>query len=140
MPIWLQYGYLFFWLVLITLMAIGGYFMFRKFLKRLPKADGKSVLDWQEYYIEQTLHLWTDEYKALLGELVAPVPTLFRDIAKQAIAGKIGELVLQSTPHQLTTEKIITGYIIATPRKDYRWLIKTLNKKGIDLSTYQHLF
>ena len=30
--------------------ATGGYFMFRKFLKGMPKEDGKSDLDWQDYY------------------------------------------------------------------------------------------
>lgn len=140
MPIWLQYSYLLFWILLITLMAIGGYFMFRKFLKRLPKADGKSILDWQAYYIDQTLHLWTEEHRTLLDELVEPVPKLFRHIAKQTIASKIGELVIKSTPYELTTENIITGYILATPKRDHRWLIKTLNKKDIDISLYQHLF
>jgi uncharacterized protein YneF (UPF0154 family) len=33
--------------ILIVLMGIGGFFMFRKFLKSLPKNDGKSILDWQ---------------------------------------------------------------------------------------------
>ena len=32
--------------------------MFRKFLKALPKQDGKSDLDWQEYYLDKTVHLW----------------------------------------------------------------------------------
>lgn len=72
------------WVVfLITMLSIGGFFMFRKFLKRLPKEDGKSELDWEEYYIQQTRHLWSEEQKALLEELVAPVPELFRDVARQ---------------------------------------------------------
>ncbi len=58
-------------------------FMFRKFLKRLPKEDGKSELDWQQYYIEQTRHLWSEKEKALLEDLVRPVPELFRDVARQ---------------------------------------------------------
>lgn len=139
MPIWLQWSYLLFWILLITLMSIGGYFMFRKFLKRLPKADGKSVLDWQAYHIDQTLHLWTDEHKALLGQLVAPVPQLFRHIAKQTIASKIGEIALKRAANELTTDIIITGYILATPKRDHRWLIKTLRKNNIDISNYQHL-
>jgi hypothetical protein len=139
-PAWLGWFYLFFWVAFIGFLAIGGYFMFRKFLKALPKEDGKSILDWQEYYINQTLHLWTDEKKALLNELVEPVPKLFRDVAKQKIAGKIGELVLNENARELTEEHIVRGYILATPKRDHKWLIKTLKKKRIDLSTYQHLF
>lgn len=48
-------------------------------------------MDWQDYYIEQTRHLWNDEEKELLEELVSPVPEAFRDVAKAKIAGKIGE-------------------------------------------------
>ncbi|MBA4493631.1 DUF2621 family protein [Paenactinomyces guangxiensis] len=140
MPAWLQWFYLFFWIMLISLMAIGGYFMFRKFLKSLPKADGKSDLDWQDYYIKQTYHLWTSEQKSLLNDLVAPVPQLFRDVAKQKIAGKIGELALKAKADRMTEEFIIKGYILATPKRDHKWLIKTLQKKNIDLSPYQHLF
>ncbi|MBH8599004.1 MULTISPECIES: DUF2621 family protein [unclassified Thermoactinomyces] len=139
-PAWLEWFYLFFWIVFLLFLAIGGYFMFRKFLKALPKEDGKSILDWQEYYINQTLHLWSDEQKALLNELVEPVPKLFRDVAKQKIAGKIGELVLHEQAEKLTEEHIVKGYILATPKRDHKWLIKTLQKKQIDLSAYQHLF
>lgn len=138
--VWLQWFYLLFWIALITLMAIGGFFMFRKFLKSLPKADGKSTLDWQDYYIKETLHLWTDEQKKLLNELVQPVPQLFRDVAKQKIAGKIGQLALEEQAKQITEELLIRGYIQATPKRDHKMLIKTLQKKNIDLSPYQHLF
>jgi choline-glycine betaine transporter len=54
---------LFMWFILLwsilvfVFVAIGGYFMFRKFLKKTPKEDGKSILDWQDYYINETLHL-----------------------------------------------------------------------------------
>jgi hypothetical protein len=119
--------------------AIGGYFMFRKFLKRLPKEDGKSILDWQEYYINETLHLWNDDQKKLLNELVAPVPELFRDVAKGKIAGKIGELAVEEKASIITEDLIIRGYIIATPKRDHKWLIKTLKQKEIDLKPYQQL-
>ncbi|TCS96981.1 DUF2621 family protein [Hazenella coriacea] len=138
--IWLQWFYLLFWIALISLMAIGGFFMFRKFLKSLPQADGKSTLDWQDYYIKETLHLWNDEQKALLNDLVQPVPPPFRDAAKQTIAGKIGQLALDAQAKQMTQELIIRGYIQATPKRDHKFLIKTLKKKNIDLSPYQHLF
>jgi hypothetical protein len=140
MPEWLKWFYLLFWIALIGFMAIGGYFMFRKFLKALPKADGKSDLDWQEYYIKKTSHLWTNEQKALLNDLVAPVPKLFRDVAKQKIAGKIGQLAMEAKADRMTEEFIIKGYILATPKRDHKWLIKTLQKKNIDLTAYKHLF
>ncbi|MCY8565680.1 DUF2621 family protein, partial [Bacillus sonorensis] len=91
-----------FWIVtMVVLLSIGGFFMFRKFLKRLPKEDGKSELDWQDYYIEQTRHMWKQEEKDLLDELVSPVPELFRDIAKAKIAGKIGELALKENARSI---------------------------------------
>lgn len=124
---------------LITIMFIGGFFMFRKFLKRLPKEDGKSILDWQEYYIDHTLHLWTKDKRQLLNELVEPVPELFRDVAKQTIAGKIGELALKENATYLSQDLIIRGYIIATPKRDHKFLIKKLNEKQIDIQPYQEL-
>lgn len=139
-PLWLQWFYILFWIVLIGGMTIGGYFMFRKFLKALPKEDGKSDLDWQEYYINQTLHMWTDEHKQLLNDLVKPVPKPFRDTAKQTIAGKIGEIVVKEQAQKLTQEHIIKGYILATPKRDHKWLIKTLQNKQIDIQPYKPLF
>lgn len=67
------------------------FFMFRKFLKVLPKADGKSKLDWQNYWVERSRPLWSDETKAFLDQLVQPVPGPFRDIAKHSIAAEIGK-------------------------------------------------
>ncbi|WP_066173282.1 DUF2621 domain-containing protein [Bacillus marinisedimentorum] len=130
-----------FWSVfLFVMMAIGGYFMFRKFLKKLPKEDGKSIMDWQEYYIEQSKHLWPDEQKRFLEELVLPVPELFRDVARQKIAGKIGELALQENARRIEQDHVIRGYIMATPKRDHKFLRKTLTEKHISLVPYEHLF
>ena len=93
----------------------------QKILKRLPKEDGMSILDWEEHYINKTRHLWADEQKQLLEELVSPVPELFRDVAKSKIAGKIGELALQENASQITQDLIIKGYIIATPKRDHKF-------------------
>ncbi|WP_400164054.1 DUF2621 domain-containing protein [Brevibacillus sp. TJ4] len=123
--------------VLVTFMFIGGYFMFRKFLKSMPKQDGKSDLDWQDYYIEQTRSLWTEDGLTLLNELVEPVPQLFRDTARRTIAGKIGQLALEEKASQITTELIIKGYILATPKRDHKWLIQHLESKQIDYTPYQ---
>ncbi len=114
--------------------------MFRKFLKRLPKEDGKSDMDWEEYYVSQTKNLWEPEERNLLEELVSPVPELFRDVARQKIAGKIGELALQEKAKKIDQELVIRGYIMATPKRDHKFLIKKLNEMKIDIEPYQHLF
>ncbi|MGE7918343.1 DUF2621 domain-containing protein [Viridibacillus sp. NPDC093762] len=128
------------WVVLfIGLMAIGGFFMFRKFLKRMPKEDGKSAMDWEEHYVGETIHLWGDDSKALLTELVSPVPDLFRPVAKQKIAGKIGELALEEKASSISFDLIIRGYIIASPKRDHKFLRKKLSQMKIDTTPYEHL-
>lgn len=130
-----------FWVVfLVSMFAIGGFFMFRKFLKRLPKEDGMSELDWQDHYLSKTIHLWSADQKQLLNVLVEPVPELFRDVAKQKIAGKIGELALEERAASITEDLIVRGYILATPKRDHKFLLKTLKKQKIDAVPYQHLF
>lgn len=136
----------FLWFILLWIcflagsFGIGGYFMFRKFLKKLPKQDGKSVMDWEEYYVNESLPLWHDEEKALLNELVSPVPELFRDVAKHKIAGKIGELALKEKVPKITQDLVIKGYIQATPKRDHKFLRKRLREKRIDEAPYEHLF
>lgn len=133
--------FIMFWIVfLLSMLAIGGFFMFRKFLQRLPKEDGKSDLDWQEYYLQKTKHLWKQEEKDLLEELVEPVPELFRDVARAKIAGKIGQLALKENAKYITVDLVIRGYIIATPKRDHKFLIKRLKEKQIDYSPYKALF
>ncbi|MBM7609936.1 hypothetical protein JOD29_003212 [Lysinibacillus composti] len=130
-----------FWtFVMVALMAIGGFFMFRKFLKALPKEDGRSDLDWQAYYIEKSLHLWGDEAKELLNELVSPVPELFRQTAKEKIAGKIAEIALRERVKSINNDVIIRGYIQATPKRDHKFLRKKLDEMKIDVSPYENLF
>nr|WP_010172666.1 DUF2621 family protein [Bacillus coahuilensis] len=126
---WFMLFILFWGLVLVSSFAIGGYFMFRKFLKRLPKDDGKSILDWEEHYVNETRSLWGQNEKSLLEELVSPVPELFRDVARQKIAGKIGELALQEGANKITQELLIRGYILATPKRDQKFLTKKIKMK-----------
>ncbi|KUF34720.1 hypothetical protein AK833_09260 [Lysinibacillus sp. F5] len=137
---WFLWFILFWVVVLISLMAIGGFFMFRKFLKALPKQDGKSDLDWQEYYLDRTIHLWGQAEKDLLYELVSPVPELFRQVAKEKIAGKIGELALEEKAAAINNDLIIRGYIQATPKRDHKFLRKKLEQMHIDIAPYEHLF
>ncbi len=137
---WFLWFILFWVVILITSMFIGGFFMFRKFLKRFPKEDGKSDMDWEEYYVNQTIHLWTAEQKELLSDLVSPVPELFRDVAKQKIAGKIGELAVRERASAITEDLVIRGYIIATPKRDHKFLRKKLLERQVNMNPYEHLF
>ena len=133
--------FIFFWVfIMLLFMAIGGYFMFRKFLKVLPKEDGKSTLDWQNYYVEKSRPLWTDETKQFLDLLVSPVPKAFRDIAKHSIAAKIGQVALEDKADRITHEHCLRGYILATPKRDHRSLKTFLDRKGIDYKRYESLF
>ncbi|TMV50758.1 DUF2621 domain-containing protein [Paenibacillus mesophilus] len=132
--------FLLFWgFVLLFFMSVGGFFMFRKFMKVLPKADGKSKLDWQNHYVEASRHLWTDTSKAFLEKLVSPVPGPFRDIARHSIAAKIGQVALEKGAREVTEQHCIEGYILATPKRDYKSLISFLEKNGIDYTPYRHL-
>jgi hypothetical protein len=126
--------------LMIMFMAIGGFFMFRKFLKRLPKEDGKSIMDWEEYYMEKSQYMWETEEKELLEELVSPVPELFRDIARHKIASKIGEIALKREMSAINQEVVIEGYILATPKRDHKFLRKKLKEKNIQVAPYEHLF
>ena len=137
---WFLWFILFWVVVLISLFAIGGFFMFRKFLKRMPKEDGRSALDWEEHFVNETIHLWSDKEKDLLQDLVSPVPELFRDVAKQKIAGKIGELAIKERAQTIDLDLVIRGYIMATPKRDHKFLRKKMDELNIDLHPYEDLF
>jgi hypothetical protein len=140
MELWFMWFITFWTALLVAVMFIGGYFMFRKFLKRLPKEDGKSILDWEDHFLKETLHLWPNDKKVLLEELVEPVPEIFRDVARNKIAGKIGELALEDKATEITEELLVRGYILATPKRDHRFLKKKLKQKEIDIKQYESLF
>ncbi|UVI31428.1 DUF2621 domain-containing protein [Paenibacillus spongiae] len=138
-PDWFMYFILFWAFVMIIFMSIGGFFMFRKFLKVLPKKDGKSKLDWQNYWVERSRGMWPEESKEFLDKLVSPVPSAFRDIAKHSIAARIAQVAVESGAKEVNKEHCIEGYIRATPKRDYRSLVTFMNKQGIDYTPYQHL-
>lgn len=138
-PDWFLYFIGFWTIVLVAFMSIGGFFMFRKFLKVLPKQDGKSKLDWQNYWVERSRPLWTEQSKQLLDKLASPVPSAFRDIAKHSIAAKIGQLAVESGANEVTEAHCIEGYILATPKRDHSFLISFLEENQIDYSSYRHL-
>lgn len=137
---WFLWFILFWVVVLVGLFAIGGFFMFRKFLKSIPKKDGLSDLNWEEYYVGKTIHLWGDDEKELLNELVQPVPDLFRPVAKQKIAGRIGQILLEEKVSKMQHEHIIRGYIQATPKRDHKFLRKKLDELNIDVAPYEQYF
>lgn len=129
------------WIIfLITMFSIGGYFMFRKFLKQIPKEDGMSILDWEDYYIQETKIYWNTELRDFLEKLIMPVPELFRDVARNKILGKIGELLLTENKTTLSLDYLIRGYILATPKRDHKFLKKTLQQEQIDIASYQIYF
>lgn len=140
MPDVLSWFFFFWGFILVGAMSIGGFFMFRKFLKIMPQADGKSKLDWQNYYVEKSRHLWTEDSKSFLDLLVSPVPSAFRDIAKHSIAAKIGEVALEKKAPEITRELCLEGYILATPKRDYASLKRFLEKQKINYEPYTHLF
>ncbi|MFC4075343.1 DUF2621 family protein [Salinithrix halophila] len=139
MPDWILWVMIPWFLFMLWFFATGGYFMFRKFLKGMPKEDGKSALDWQDHYINETRHMWSEEQQEFLDDLVRPVPQLFRETAKRTIAGKIGELAVKENAQRIREDLIVRGYILATPKRDHKWLVKTLKRKQIDLSPYRQL-
>ncbi|WP_276354918.1 DUF2621 domain-containing protein [Cohnella caldifontis] len=138
-PNWFMWSIAFWTVVMVLFMTVGGFFMFRKFLKVLPQRDGKSKLDWQNYWVERSRPLWTEESKEFLEKLVSPVPTAFRDIARHSIAAKIGQVAVESGASQVTEAHCIEGYILATPKRDHRSLRDFLEKNEIDYSAYRHL-
>ncbi|MHA6485423.1 DUF2621 domain-containing protein [Paenibacillus sp. strain BS8-2] len=138
-PNWFMYFIVFWAIVMVVAMSIGGFFMFRKFLKVLPMRDGKSKLDWQNYWVERSRSMWGDESKQFLDELVSPVPPAFRDIAKHSIAAKIGQVAIEHGATTVTRDHCVEGYIRATPKRDYRSLVSFLERRGIDYGPYEHL-
>ena len=97
-------------------------------------------MDWEKYYLEKTKHMWKQEEKDFLEKLVSPVPELFRDVARHKIASKIGEVALHKNKDKITRNELIEGYIIATPKRDHKFLRKKLKEEQIDLTPYEHLF
>src|SRR5690625_7927052 len=96
MSIFVEYSIVLWCLFMIVFMSIGGFFMFRKFLKQLPKADGNSAMDWERHYMEHTIQMWEQEEKDLLEVLVSPVPEIFSDAVQHSISSNNGDIVLES--------------------------------------------
>ncbi|MCY8069424.1 DUF2621 domain-containing protein, partial [Bacillus haynesii] len=54
---------------------------------------------------------------------------------KAKIAGKIGELALKEKAGIIDRDLIVRGYIMATPKRDHKFLVKRLKEKNIDHSS-----
>ena len=98
------------------------------------------MMDWEDEYIDQTRHLWTDETMDLLNALVMPVPAAFRDVARRKIAGRIGQFALEERASVMTSELVVKGYISATPKRDHKFLKKALKEHAIDWREYEFYF
>src|SRR5690625_6330361 len=97
-------------------------------------------MDWERHYMEHTIQMWEQEEKDLLEVLVSPVPEIFSDAARQSIASKIGELALERNVDKITRELLIEGYIIGTPKRDHRFLWRTLTQENIDVIYSEKIF
>ncbi len=75
-----------------------------------------------------------------MRSLVSPVPELFRDVAKERIAGRISKIALDEKADNITLDHIMKGYIIATPKRDHKFMKKKLDDMEIDYSPYEDLF
>ena len=129
-----------FWAVVMTFfLTVGGYFMFRKFLKALPMGSGKSKIDMQNELLEQARGMWSDESLAFLEKLVSPVPQAFRDLARHTIAAGICEVALGEKAVAITPDHCLRGYILSTPRRDHRSLIKFLQENNIDYTAHEDI-
>ena len=98
---WFLWFIVFWVVVLVGLFAIGGFFMFRKFLKVFPKEDGKSTLDWEEYYVDSSIHLWDKDAKDLLEELLKPFQNYFDLSRNRKSARKSAKLRLRKKRRKL---------------------------------------
>lgn len=49
-------------------------------------------------------------------------------------------MALEQGMNKINQDVIIEGYILATPKRDHKFLRKKLKEKQIDVSPYEHLF
>ncbi|MFD2169432.1 DUF2621 family protein [Tumebacillus lipolyticus] len=84
---------------------------------------------------------YTDQSKALLEELLSPIPFFARPMAKKMIEKQIFAEAQQAGRETATDEDVLRGYIIAGAKKeaDRDRIKKFLTEKGYDLSKYADL-
>lgn len=83
----------------------------------------------------------TDDAKIFFDELLSPIPFFVRPMAKKMILQKINEIHSDKSV-LVPRETLIEAYIAAGARsaKDSQRIRTFLNKKGVDITPYQHLF
>ena len=78
--------------------------------------------------------------KALMVKAAKGITGRFSDVARHKIAGKIGELALKDKAGDITEDLVIRGYIIATPKRDHKFVQKKLAERKVNMVPYEHLF
>jgi hypothetical protein len=84
---------------------------------------------------------YTASAKALLEDLLSPIPFFARPMAKKMMEKQIFDQATQAGREVVEDEDVIRGYIVAGLQKDTEKdkMVKFLTSKGIDLSKYQDL-
>jgi len=81
---------------------------------------------------------YTDKSKALLEELLSPIPFFARPMAKKMMEKSIFEEASKAGHENVEEEDVIRGYIVAGTKKESETdkMKKFLESKGIDLGKY----
>lgn len=84
---------------------------------------------------------YTDKSKALLEELLSPIPFFARPMARKAMEKEIFAETEKAGHAQVQEEDVLRGYIIAGSKKetDKEKMKKFLTEKGYDLEPYADL-
>jgi hypothetical protein len=84
---------------------------------------------------------YNDKSKALLDELLSPIPFFARPMAKKAMEREIFAEAEKAGHEQVQEEDVLRGYLVAGSKKDTDKdkMIKFLTEKGYDLEPYADL-
>jgi hypothetical protein len=85
---------------------------------------------------------YNDKSKALLDDLLSPIPFFARPMAKKAMEKEIFAQAEQAGHTVVDDEDVIRGYIVAGTKKgtENDKMKNLLTEKGFDLSKYADLF
>jgi catechol 2,3-dioxygenase-like lactoylglutathione lyase family enzyme len=110
-------------------------------------ADGNSIIVWRELSEDEFGFIpdlpkqgeWHPDAEALLIELLAYVPALFRSMARRKVT-RIIEEVAGYDHAAVTREHVIRGYILSSAKIKRDRLLEPLRKCGIDPAGYREEF
>jgi catechol 2,3-dioxygenase-like lactoylglutathione lyase family enzyme len=110
-------------------------------------ADGNSVIVWRELTEDEFGFVpelpkqgeWQPDAEALLNELLAYVPALFRSMARRKVT-RIVEEVAGYDNSSVTREHVIRGYILSSAKIKRDRLVEPLRKCGINPDCYSEEF